>query len=185
MPIWKNRPAIFFHGTDTGALRGLAPAVHAPLPRFTVSLKRCRPNSDFGQGFYVTTNELQACEWANTRVRQARSAVTTPALLPCAVLLAFSIDRDRLGRLESLCFLRPTDDYYDLVDDCRLGFPPHQRTGGKAAYDVVYGPVRMWPQRLVIADADQISFNTPMAVAILPTPVVRDIANDPSGCFIP
>ena len=34
-------------------------------------------------------------------------------------------------------------------------------------YDLVYGPVSLFPQSLVIADADQISFHTNNALNVL------------------
>jgi hypothetical protein len=55
---------------------------------------------------------------------------------------------------------------------------PHGRTPtnnqrGLVEYDIVYGPVSLWQQKLVIKDCDQISFHTSQALAILPPPVVH------------
>jgi hypothetical protein len=41
----------------------------------------------------------------------------------------------------------------------------------------------MWPQKLVIFDGDQVSFHTDAALAILPVPVVHDIAHKADGCL--
>jgi hypothetical protein len=182
MPSWNNQPAVLFHGTDTTTLTGLQIALHSLVSGFKISLQKCRPNSDFGRGFYMTTNELQAREWANVRVRQSRSGrCPNPGNPACAVLLAFYVDRSALAGLDTLVFVRPTDDYFAFVDDCRHGFAPHQRNGTKKAYDVVFGPVRMWPQKLVIFDGDQVSFHTDEALAILPEPTVRDIGTASDG----
>ena len=43
----------------------------------------------------------------------------------------------------------------------------------KPFYDVVYGPVSLFPQFLVIADADQISFHTDAALRALSTVAIR------------
>ena len=180
MPSWNNQPAVLYHGTDTAVLSPLIPNLHNLLNGFKIDLKRCRPDSDFGRAFYATTNEQQAREWANARVRQARNAIR-PNLTTTAVLLTFPVDRSALAGLDTLCFVRPTADYYALVDDCRLGFPAHGRQPPKTAYDVVLGPVRMWPQKLVIFDGDQISFNTVAAIAILPEPTVSAIGQSQSG----
>ena len=59
MARWRNPPAIVFHGTDTAALTQFDVRAKSPLVGFTVSLARCRLDSDFGRGFYVTTNEQQ------------------------------------------------------------------------------------------------------------------------------
>ncbi len=120
----------------------------------------CRPNTDFGQGFYVTTSEHQAKQWANTRwVRNPLSGIK-------ALVLRFELDRDWIASLDTLAFARPIQDFWDLVTDCRNGFRPHQRLPPhNPPFDIVYGPVTLWPQILVIQDCDQISFHTSRAAA--------------------
>ena len=49
---------------------------------------------------------------------------------------------------------------------------PHLLHGNKN-YDIVFGPVSLWRQRLVIKDCDQISFHTEAALDILPAPVIH------------
>ena len=154
MPLWRNKDLVVYHGTDNQSV---------PNPgTMTINLARCRPLTDFGQGFYCTTSLHQAEQWANTRVHRTRAA-RRPA--PIAIVLAFQLSRDWLASLETLAFVRPINDFWDLVEDCRNGFPPHQRpTPFGACYDIVFGPVTLWPQRLVIQDCDQISFHTQRAV---------------------
>lgn len=41
---------------------------------------------------------------------------------------------------------------------------------------MVYGPVTLWPQRLVIQDCDQVSFHTDGATLGLPDPIIHDVA---------
>jgi hypothetical protein len=100
-----------------------------------------------------------------------------------AVVLSFSIDRDLLASADTLAFVVATPDYWDLVQDCRLGFPPHRRPGGKQSYDVVYGPVSLWRQELVIHDCDQISIHEQALANQLPTPNVYQITTGPGGLF--
>lgn len=96
----------------------------------------------------------QARQWANARwLRNATARVR-------ALVLRLDLDRDWLTGCEALSFPRPIQDSWDLVTDCRGGFPPHQRAPNGAPFEVVYGPVTIWPQRLVIQDCDQISFHT-------------------------
>jgi len=175
MPRWSLagggvKPLRAFHGTDdsftgiSGQLRGTR------LAAFRVNLSLCRPNTDFGQGFYVTTSEHQAKQWANVRCR------SNPAPATKAIVLEFDIDRDWLASLEALAFPRPTSDFWDLVSDCRRGFRPHQRLPPRnVAFDIVYGPVTIWPQTLVIQDCDQISFHTARAVRGLQNPRIHSI----------
>jgi hypothetical protein len=127
---------------------------------FVINISLCRPFTDFGQGFYVTTNLHQARQWANAKV------VRTPGTAFRAPVLAFQLNRDQLAEQETLCFVRPIRDFWDLVHDCRNMWPPHQRTPRSRPtirltnYDVVYGPVTLWPSILTIQDCDQISFHT-------------------------
>jgi len=150
MPQWSNPPLIVYHGTDdisAGALMASA-----------VRLASCNPRTDFGQGFYTTTRLHQAKQWANQKLLRSSGS-------QYAVVVAFTLDRDWLSALDTLASVRPIWDFWDLITDCRLGFPPHQRPAPHPLpYDVVYGPVTLWQQRLVIADCDQISFHTSRAL---------------------
>jgi hypothetical protein len=180
MPAWgtPNPPLDVYHGTDDQSLLAWgAISQGQTLTGFRARLSLCRPATDFGQGFYVTTWDHQARQWANARVLRIL-APTGPQ--PRAVVIRFQLDRDWLASLESLVFVRSTRDYWNLVDDCRLGFPPHQRPG---PYDAVYGPVALWPQRLLIQDCDQIGFHTRRGVRRLINPDVHDIAPATNGLF--
>lgn len=178
---WFNGTLAVFHGTDDAVVPAASKVrLHNRVSGWQVNLTRCRPFTEFGQGFYVTTSEHQAQQWANQRV--LRSSVTPGARHPTAVVLSFQLDRDWLGTLEALTFVRPINDFWDLVQACRNGFPPHQRSPPyNRCYDVVYGPVTLWPQRLVIQDCDQISFHSQRAVRGLPTPRVSARGSRPRG----
>jgi hypothetical protein len=170
LPQWGNKSLRAFHGTDSDSLTtgsGLsAPPTVGSQFSFVPKLALCRPFTDFGQGFYVTTRLHQARQWANARVRRKKAS---PAISLKAVVIEFAFDRDWLASLDALAFVRDTDEYWDLVTDCRHTFPPHQRLAPHpATYDVVYGPVSLWPQTLVIGDADQISFHTRRALSGFP-----------------
>jgi hypothetical protein len=163
VPQWKNPLLTVYHGTDNSAAVIQAAPVGGRLP-FVVNLALCRSFTDFGQGFYTSTSLHQAKQWANTRV--LRTTGTTGS----AVVLRFEIHRDWLASLDTLAFVRAIADFWALVADCRVGFPPHQRQPPHPVpYDVVYGPVTLWPQILIISDCDQISFHTQKALGGLNT----------------
>jgi hypothetical protein len=175
VPRWFNPPLLVYHGTDTVAI-GAGSVSIGQAVRFAVNLARCRPFTDFGQGFYVTTNLHQAREWANAKVERTLAQPTPPSR-PQAMVLGFEADRDWLASLEALCFVRPIRDFWDLVHDCRNRYPPHQRVYPYGPYDIVYGPVTIWPSRLLIADCDQISFHTPRSLQGLgANPTIVDAA---------
>ncbi len=162
--MWSNQPLKVYHGCDDVSANGIVPAGGSG---HGISLASGSPATDFGQGFYTTTNVHQAEQWANRRfyIGQGRGAKS-------AAVVEFTIDRDVMAGLEHMAFVRedfaPNSDYWQLVAHCRGG-NNHARAGqsGTGYYDVVYGPVSLYPQFLVIADADQISFHTGEALRVL------------------
>jgi hypothetical protein len=75
-----------------------------------------------------------------------------------------------LAGLDTLAFVRGdfyADDYWSLIHYCRKGALDHSRSS-PGYYDIVYGPVAaFWNQRMIVADADQISFHTLSAENVL------------------
>jgi hypothetical protein len=177
VPLWRNKDIVAFHGTDSRSI-GVQSSNSGSTIIFAPSLARCGLYTDFGQGFYLTTSLHQARQWANKRATTVNSAVKPPSPPTVATVLQFQLNRDWLARLDGLSFVRDTNDFWDLVEDCRGRFPPHQRTGSASEYDVVYGPVSLWLQKLIIHDCDQISFHTPNTVNALPYPLVLAMASD-------
>lgn len=99
-----------------------------------------------------------------------------------AIVLRFQFDRDWLAQLDALAFVRDNQEYWDLVTDCRHGFPPHQRhPPSPLPYDVVYGLVSLWPQTLVIGDCDQISFHSRRALSGFSSPLIADFGTKLDG----
>ncbi len=161
--VWRNQRLKVYHGCDDVAATGIVPV---PGGAHGISLAHGSPTSDFGQGFYTTTNMHQAEQWANRRYHMGRGRGAKSA-----AVVEFGIDRDAMAAMEHMAFVRedfaPNSDYWQLVAYCRGG-RDHARTGaGAGYYDVVYGPVSLYPQFLVIADADQISFHTGKALGVL------------------
>jgi hypothetical protein len=88
------------------------------------------------------------------------------------VVVELRVDRDPLAALLSLTFVTEDTggDFWDLVRHCRSTSPPaqtHHPPLPHSYYDVVYGPVSLWPQTLVIKDCDQVSFHTGPAEKLL------------------
>lgn len=139
---WTNAPAMVYHGTTYTQA--------AQIVAHGVDPAKGRTAADFGQGFYVTTVLGQAQEWANQKARTAGGNER-------AAVLVFNIDRDLMGaRGDHLVFLVPSPAFYEFVLFNRLDNPRHGR-GLKAPYDVVYGPVSLYPQKnLTISRCDQI-----------------------------
>lgn len=161
-PVWSNQRLRVYHGT-----------LHAhatTIRRSGVQLSRGQTRKDFGAGFYTTTVEWQARNWA--WVLSERAAESRPAVL------AFEIDRDALAGLQWLAFVRgdaDADDFWSFVVHCRLGANHHAREA-RTRYDVVIGPVAaIWRQRVSMQGADQISFHTAAAEQLLNSSKVEQI----------
>ena len=94
-------------------------------------------------------------------------------------MVEFTIRREAMAGLEHMAFVRedvaPYSDYWELVAHCRSG-KNHGRAP-KLYYDVVYGPVSLYPQFLVIGDADQISFHTQEALTVLSAATIMSFGN--------
>jgi len=154
---WGNQAVTLYHGTtDQHANSIIAKGIQ-------IGIGRAR--TDFGRGFYTTTVQRQALSWAWYLTQTRRG--TQPAVI------RFDVDRERLAKLDCLWFVRGSfdaDDFWSFVFHCRQGAKDHARktSSGYTWYDVVVGPVAAsWKQRLTIYDADQVSFHTPNAVALL------------------
>ncbi|HWE02125.1 MAG TPA: DUF3990 domain-containing protein [Tepidisphaeraceae bacterium] len=145
----------------------------------------CRPNTDFGPGFYLTSLKRQARHWAWLRYYPRRGALPGGTGPNGPVVMKFVLSRQALAKLDALQFFvrgsYDDEDYWSFVQHCRqnpapTGPPPysatppnvHRRTALTPWYDIVAGPVASaWEQRQLAADSDQISFHTDKAVAVL------------------
>jgi len=152
---WTNQDLVLYHGTDDASA--------AAILRGGVNLALCSPLTDFGRGFYTTSNAAQAVTWAHHRTARLRAGGKKTA--KPAVLRVFA-QRDFLAGLESLVFPRPAREtgFPDFVRYCRRGRSPH-RPGGRD-FQVVYGPVAQWQglfdpnlELFVLSDCDQVSFH--------------------------
>jgi hypothetical protein len=167
---WQNGPLTLYHGRDGISANNIMTPT-SPY-RHSITLVYCRALADFGRGFYTTTNLHQARNWANDRCN--RLQFVQPPRQP--TVLRFDVDRNHMALLQTLCFVTegltpPNTDYWNLITYCRQGQGAHRLSGNN--YDVVYGPVSLWPQTLVIKDCDQISFHTDASLMVLPTPSIQ------------
>src|SRR5579883_1697629 len=118
-----------------------------------IDRSKCAVATDFGQGFYTTTLERQARQWAWNRFYQWRIA-NPQGTGNQAVVLQFRLRRYRLGRrtaprfrgldeLKSLHFALGdynNEDYWSMVQHCRQSTPnsiKDHRRGRAGWYDMV------------------------------------------------
>jgi Protein of unknown function (DUF3990) len=158
--MWQNGRLSVYHGCDDASARDILAN--------GIDLTKGKPLTDFGKGFYTTTNLHQAKNWANTRIRRLTRIYPQSR----ATVISLQLDRNLLGERRLLCFVTEgssvSSDYWEFVRFCRTTFGGvHQlsvRGEQPGNYDLVFGLVSIWPQMLVIKDCDQISFHTNAAL---------------------
>ncbi len=175
---WQNSDLVVYHGSDEVSANRIRKT--SMTSQNGIDLKLCKPRTDFGRGFYTTTNLHQARNWANLRAKRLNAASANSAR---ATVIQFSVKRDEFTRLNTLCFvtegLNPgNSDYWEFVSSCRNAtisdhqFKPDPALPATSNYDVVIGIVSLWPQTLVVKDCDQVSFHTPKAITFLLSPTL-------------
>jgi hypothetical protein len=141
-----------------------------------IDLAQCRPDTDFGRGFYTTTVRYQARQWAWARFYDPAVAHIRPNQ---PVVLKFVVNRYHLADLYFVSFVlggRSKRNFWSLVQHCRQSTStaindhrgPVVQPDGTQWYDVACGPVSaFWRQRYAMHDADQFSFHTAGGVRLL------------------
>ena len=153
VPPWNDQNILLYHGTSDRWTTSILRAV---------DLRKARPLTDFGRGFYTTTNLAQARRWANAVARTWGGT---------AAVVEFDVERTALAQLECLFFVRadtPAVDFWSFVQYCKTIPGDHTRRYTAGYYDIVAGPVPGdWKKQSVIRDSDQVSFHTVAAVDVL------------------
>lgn len=80
-----------------------------------IDINQSRYFTDFVRGFYVTSNESQACDWAMKKWQdyQAQFPDCKPSII------RVSIDTYGLNQCKSLIFAEHSDNWADFVYNCR------------------------------------------------------------------
>jgi hypothetical protein len=153
VPPWNDQNILLYHGTSDLWTASILQAV---------DLRQAQPLTDFGQGFYTTTNLDQARRWAND---VARTWGGSPAVIE------FDVERNALAQQQCLFFIRSDTlavDSWSFVQYCKTIQGDHRRRYTAGYYDVVAGPVPGdWKKQSVIRESDQVSFHTNAAVDVL------------------
>jgi Protein of unknown function (DUF3990) len=165
--VWQNDNLVLYHGCTDQSLRYSNPnGIQTGAAAHGIDLSACARHTDFGQGFYATSWLKQAKNWANLKARQLATSRGTTAT---AIVLSFEMDRNHLANLEALAFTTENSGYWPFVIYCRNGSTPHARAkSAQDRYDIVYGPVSLFNQELIIKDSDQVSFHTQGAILKIP-----------------
>lgn len=139
------------------------------------SYHRCRSNTDFGKGFYTTTNLEQAIKWA--RLKQERAGKGQ------AIVSVYEIDDalfERTNEFEILQFTGPDITWLNFVTANRKGVQAvhYDIVLGPVANDRLYATLALYEQGILSANAaieqlkthllfDQVSFHSQIAMNML------------------
>ena len=108
------------------------------------SLLKSRKKTDFGRGFYTTTQKEQAEHWTSIMIDRAKKGRR--------IVSVFEVDDMLLSSPE----LRIRE--FHGPDEPWLNFVVDSRKGVEHDYDLVYGPVKTY---------NQLSFHTPRVIQAL------------------
>jgi Protein of unknown function (DUF3990) len=168
---WHNPDIVLYHGTTFSAAQN--------VQSIGIQSSYFKPRTDFGPGFYTTTNFVQATQMAKRRIALAR--VRNQSIQ--GAILTYTVKRDDLAKLETLYFVRPEaghKDLWDFIQECRKGTLTHrtQPNNGSGYFDVVVGPVAQnwqFPPFACYPEFDQISFHTLRAFSLLTAPTLTKV----------
>lgn len=136
-------------------------------------IQRGRKATDFGKGFYTTTNFEQAKKWAMLKKSREQSEK--------AIVSIYEVPDDILDREYSvLQFEGATEEWLEFVVNNRRGREAHsyELIMGPVANDQLYATIRLYEQKVVTAEAainmlkahrlfDQLSFHTDTVIKLL------------------
>ncbi|GFI14785.1 hypothetical protein IMSAGC008_02347 [Muribaculaceae bacterium] len=139
----------------------------------TPKIQRGRKATDFGKGFYTTSDFEQAKKWALLKQRREQSKK--------AVVSVYEVPDDIFHReLSVLRFEGATKEWLEFVVANRKGqgVGSYELIMGPVANDQLYATIRLYEQGVISADAaiemlkthrlfDQLSFHTDNVVELL------------------
>lgn len=175
-----TEPCCVYHGTSLFAAR--------VIQHYGVWLGVQRTLTDFGQGFYVTSQLEQAKNWA--LVRAAHPQVNRDVLdvlkissaqyfsnpdtwIPAYIV--YNLDANALSQRNGLMFPLPGHPEWPAKKTSWEAFVKNGRRGIKHFYDFVYGPVggrhdQNPAEVTASANKDQLSFHSKIAIRCLSNP---------------
>lgn len=149
------------------------------------SLKKGRKTTDFGKGFYTTTDFGQARKWALLKQKRRHAQK--------AVVSVYEVPDDILNRGYSvLRFEGATKEWLDFVVSNRRGIKgkTYNLIMGPVANDQLYATIRLYEQGVVTATAaidmlkthtlfNQLSFHEQEVVSLLNFLEATDVTDNP------
>ena len=147
------------------------------------NIKRGRKKTDFGKGFYTTTNFEQAAKWAKLKLQRERKEK--------GFVSVFEVPDNILEMgFKVLHFYKATAEWLDFVVSNRRGIPTedYDLIMGPVANDTLYTTIQLYENGVITTNAaiemlnthllfDQLSFHSPKTVSLLKFVEVIEITN--------
>jgi len=134
-------------------------------------IEKGRPSTDFGKGFYTTTNFEQAKQWAVSKLKTSKGEAV-------AIVSTYNFDEELLKnkKYKVKRFNSPDKEWLNFVVDCRKSTPhEYDIVFGAVANDKIYATITLYESQILTAEEtvarlkineyfNQISFHTKAAV---------------------
>lgn len=147
------------------------------------NIKRGRQKTDFGKGFYTTTNFEQAAKWAKLKLQRERKEK--------GFVSVFEVPDNILEMgFKVLHFHKATEEWLDFVVNNRRGIPTesYDLIMGPVANDTLYTTIQLYENGAITANAaiemlnthllfDQLSFHAHETVSLLKFVKAIEITN--------
>jgi hypothetical protein len=138
------------------------------------TIEKGRTSTDFGKGFYTTTNFEQAKRWALNKWKMASSEAK-------AIVNTYEVDDNLLNnaRYNIKIFEIPDEEWLTFVVNCRKSMPhTYDIVFGAVANDRIYTTITLYESQILTAEEtvarlkvndyyNQISLHTNMAIGEL------------------
>ena len=135
------------------------------------NVEKGRPSTDFGKGFYTTTNVEQTKQWALKKLKTAKGEVK-------AIVNIYEVDDNLLDneKFNIKKFDSPNEEWLNFVINCRRSIPhDFDILFGVVANDKIYTTITLYEAQVLTAEEtvarlkvdeyyNQISFHTQDAV---------------------
>jgi len=134
-------------------------------------IEKGRPSTDFGKGFYTTTNFEQAKQWALSKLKTSKERAI-------AIVSTYNFDEELLEnkKYKTKRFDGPNEEWLNFVFNCRKSIPhEYDIVFGAVANDKIYATITLYESQILTAEEtvarlkvdeyyNQISFHTKAAV---------------------
>lgn len=94
-----------------------------------IDIKKSKPNKDFGQGFYLSADYVQAQNMANIKFEQMETGMP--------IVQEYLVDENEMKQLDCLIFDDYSEEWAKFILLNRNNPSPHPAHG----YDIVIGPI--------------------------------------------